>query len=100
MLGFDAAGTVEAVGSEVTTLEIGDEVWYAGEVTARAPTPNFRPSMSGSSATVPAAELREAAALPLTTITAWESLFDRFRLTRESTGTLLIMGAPAAWARS
>jgi zinc-binding alcohol dehydrogenase family protein len=35
----------------------------------------------------------DAAALPLTTITAWESLFDRFRLTRESTGDLLVLGA-------
>ena len=33
VLGFDAAGIVEAVGPEVTTLEVGDEVWYAGDVT-------------------------------------------------------------------
>jgi zinc-binding alcohol dehydrogenase family protein len=35
----------------------------------------------------------QAAALPLTTITAWESLFDRFGLTAESTGDLLVLGA-------
>ena len=94
VLGFDAAGIVEAVGSEVTTLEVGDEVWYAGAVD--------RP---GANAELHAVDERivsyrpgslsfaEAAALPLTAITAWETLFERFALTRESTGTLLIMGA-------
>ncbi|KGI66638.1 zinc-binding alcohol dehydrogenase family protein [Mycolicibacterium rufum] len=94
VLGYDAAGVVEAVGPEVTTLSVGDEVWYAGDIT--------RP---GSNAELQAIDERivsrkpsslsfaEAAALPLTTITAWESLFDRFRLTQESTGDLLVLGA-------
>ena len=94
VLGYDAAGVVEAVGPEVTTLSVGDEVWYAGDIT--------RP---GSNAELQAVDERivsrkpsslsfaEAAALPLTTITAWESLFDRFRLTQESTGDLLVLGA-------
>src|SRR5882757_10140548 len=38
-------------------------------------------------------DFAEAAALPLTMITAWEALFDRFRLGKDSTGTLLVMGA-------
>lgn len=94
ILGYDAAGVVEAIGPEVTTLNVGDEVWYAGDVT--------RP---GSNADLQAVDERivsrkpeslsfaDAAALPLTTITAWQSLFDRFRLTRESTGDLLVLGA-------
>ncbi|PWW51932.1 hypothetical protein DFQ13_11927 [Actinokineospora spheciospongiae] len=41
----------------------------------------------------------EAAALPLTTITAWETLFERMGLTADSTGTLLVVGARAASAR-
>jgi NADPH2:quinone reductase len=94
VLGFDAAGIVEAAGTEVTTLEPGDEVWYSGAV-----------DRQGANAELQAVDERlvsyrpgslsyaEAAALPLTAITAWETLFDRFRLTRESTGTLLIMGA-------
>ena len=94
LLGFDAAGVVEAVGPEVTTHTVGDEVWYAGDIT--------RP---GSNAELQAVDERivgrkpsslsfgDAAALPLTTITAWETLFERFRLSSESTGDLLVLGA-------
>jgi NADPH2:quinone reductase len=92
ILGFDAAGVVEAVGSDVTTLAVGDEVWYAGDVT--------RP---GANADLHAVDERlvgrkpnsltfaEAAAMPLTTITAWETLFERFGLTQDSKGTLVVL---------
>jgi NADPH2:quinone reductase len=94
VLGYDAAGVVEAVGSSVSTLGVGDEVFYAGDV-----------SRPGSNADLQAVDERivaerpgtlsfaDAAALPLTSLTASEALFDRLRLTRESTGTLLILGA-------
>ncbi len=94
VLGYDAAGVVEAVGPAVTSLGVGDEVFYAGDV-----------SRAGSNAELQVVDERivaerpgtvsfaDAAALPLTSITAWESLFDRLRLTAESTGTLLILGA-------
>jgi NADPH:quinone reductase len=94
ILGHDAAGIVEAVGPEVTTLSVGDEVWYAGDVTRPGTNAEFhavderivsrKPSMLSFS---------DAAALPLTTITAWETLFERFRLNLDSTGTLLVLGA-------
>lgn len=92
ILGFDAAGVVEAVGPDVTTLAVGDEVWYAGDVT--------RP---GANADLHAVDERlvgrkpnsltfaEAAAMPLTTITAWETLFERFGLTQDSKGTLVVL---------
>ena len=94
ILGFDAAGVVEAVGAEVSTLSVGDEVWYAGDDT--------RP---GSNAELEAVDERivarkpgsltfaEAAALPLTATTAWETLVERFCLTSGSRGTLLVIGA-------
>lgn len=94
-LGWDASGVVEAVGPAVSRFSVGDEVWYAGDIT--------RP---GTNAELHAVDERivghkpttldhsAAAALPLTAITAWESLFDRFRLTADSTGTLLVVGAP------
>lgn len=94
ILGFDAAGTVTAVGEEVSTLAVGDEVWYAGDI-----------SRQGSNAEYQAVDERivsrrpktlsagESAALPLTAITAAEALFERFGLTRQSTGDLLVMGA-------
>ncbi|RJK94805.1 zinc-binding alcohol dehydrogenase family protein [Vallicoccus soli] len=94
VLGWDAAGTVRAVGPEVEGFAVGDEVWYAGDLTR-----------AGSNAELQAVDERivaprptslspaEAAALPLTTLTAWESLFDRFRLGLGSTGDLLVLGA-------
>ena len=84
ILGFDAAGTVAAVGAEVTLFQPGDQVFYAGAID--------RP---GSNATHQLVDERivgpkprslgfaEAAALPLTAITAWELLFDRLGIPRE-----------------
>jgi NADPH2:quinone reductase len=94
-LGWDASGVVEAVGDDVDRFKAGDEVWYAGAID--------RP---GSNAELHVVDSRivshkphklahtEAAALPLTSITAWETLFDRFGMTESSTGTLLVVGAP------
>ena len=85
---------MEAVGQEVTTLSVGDEVWYAGDVTRPCTNAEFhavderivsrKPSMLSFS---------DAAALQLTTITAWEALVERVRLNPGSTGTLLVLGA-------
>lgn len=97
ILGFDAAGVVEAVGSAVTLFRVGDEVWYAGTIT--------RP---GTNAELHAVDERivghkpksldfaRAAALPLTSLTAWELLFDRLRVPadHEDRGeSLLVVGA-------
>jgi len=94
VLGWDAAGVVVAVGSEVSFFHVGDDVYYAGSI-----------GRSGSNADLHLVDERivghkpatltfaEAAALPLTTITAWETLFDRLALTADSEGTLLVMGA-------
>lgn len=92
IFGFDAAGTVVAVGDAVTSHAVGDEVYYAGDV-----------SRSGSNADYQAVDERivgrkprtltfaEAAAMPLTTITAWEALFDKLGATAETEGTLLVL---------
>jgi len=94
ILGFDAAGVVDAVGSEVSTLSVGDEVWYAGDITRPGSYAEFQAVDERIVSRKPSSlSFAEAAALPLTTITAWESLFDRFGLTGESTGDLLVMGA-------
>ncbi|WP_305789494.1 zinc-binding alcohol dehydrogenase family protein [Symbioplanes lichenis] len=93
ILGYDAAGVVEQVGSAVTLFRPGDEVWYAGSI-AR-PGTNAELHLVDERIVGPkpvTLDFAEAAALPLTAITAWESLFDRLRLTAESTGTLLVMG--------
>ena len=95
ILGFDAAGVVRGVGSDVTGFDVGDEVFYAGEFTR-----------AGSNAELQSVDERlvggkpkslgfaDAAALPLTSITAWEILFDSFGL-REGDGSgeaLLVIG--------
>nr|WP_062333795.1 zinc-binding alcohol dehydrogenase family protein [Herbidospora sakaeratensis] len=95
ILGFDAAGTVVRTGPEVTGFQAGDEVYYAGDVT--------RP---GANADLHAVDARivghrprtlsvaQSAAVPLTTITAWESLFTHLGAHSGTTGTLLVVGAP------
>ncbi|SEH84639.1 zinc-binding alcohol dehydrogenase family protein [Mycolicibacterium rutilum] len=94
ILGFDAAGVVEAVGDAVSTLAVGDEVWYAGDISRQGTNAQFHAVDERIAARKPASlSYAEAAALPLTTITAWEALFERFGLTAESTGDLLVLGA-------
>jgi zinc-binding alcohol dehydrogenase family protein len=94
ILGYDAAGVVEAVGPQVNTLSVGDEVWYAGDITRPGSNAELQAVDERIVARKPASlSFTDAAALPLTTITAWESLFDRFALTKESTGDLLVLGA-------
>lgn len=94
ILGFDAAGVVHAVGSDATTFSVGDQVWYAGDVTRQGSNGEFHAVDERIVARKPASlSFAEAAALPLTTITAWETLFERFRMTADTTGDLLVVGA-------
>jgi len=93
VLGWDASGTVVAVGEQVTLFEPGDDVYYAGTLdrpgTYAAQHLVDERIVGHKPTTLTHAE---AAALPLTTITAWEALFDKLRLRKESTGTLLVLG--------
>jgi zinc-binding alcohol dehydrogenase family protein len=78
ILGYDAAGVVEAVGSEVTLFKPGDEVFYAGSIQRPGTNAEFHlvdERIVGHKPKTLA--FAEAAALPLTAITAWELLFDR-----------------------
>ncbi|MEU7632602.1 zinc-binding alcohol dehydrogenase family protein [Nocardia sp. NPDC049220] len=93
ILGYDAAGIIEAIGSEVSTRSVGDEVWYSGDITRPGTNAQFHTVDERLVARKPESlSFADAAALPLTMITAWESLFERFELTKASTGDLLIMG--------
>lgn len=94
VLGFDAAGVVVATGSETTRFSTGDEVYYAGDITRPGTNAQFHAVDERIVGGKPASlSFAEAAAMPLTTITAWESLFDHFRATKETTGTLVVVGA-------
>ena len=78
ILGFDAAGTVLAIGPEVTAFEVGDEVYYAGDVSRPGCNAQLQLVDERLVGRKPATlDFAEAAALPLTTLTAWELLFQR-----------------------
>ena len=97
IIGWDAVGVVEQVGDKVTRFCIGDEVYYAGDLTR-----------SGSNAEYQLVDERivgvkpksinddEAAAIPLTGLTAWESIFDRIKIdpkTDRGKTVLILAGA-------
>lgn len=78
ILGFDAAGVVDAIGSEVTLFRPGDEVFYAGSILRQGTNSEFHLVDERIVGRKPKSlPFAEAAALPLTSITAWELLFDR-----------------------
>lgn len=100
ILGWDAVGEVIAVGEQVAAYRPGDKVWYAGDITRPGANAEYhlvderivgkRPGTLSDA---------EAAAIPLTAITAWELLFDRLGFDEVSGGQnkpgprLLIVGA-------
>lgn len=94
ILGWDASGVVEKVGSDVQNFLIGDEVFYAGELNRPGSYAEYQLIDSRLIAKKPATiSFAEAAALPLTSVTAWEALFERgFKFTKE-TKVLIIGGA-------
>lgn len=95
ILGWDAAGVVKAVGSAVTSFKPGDEVYYAGDVGRPGCYAELQCVDERIVGRKPASlSFAEAAALPLTTITAWECLFDRMKIPRNPSGpgSLLIIG--------
>ncbi|WIW43778.1 zinc-binding alcohol dehydrogenase family protein [Bradyrhizobium sp. 62B] len=78
ILGYDAAGVVDAVGPEVTLFKPGDEVFYAGSILRQGTNSEFHLVDERIVGNKPKSlSFAQAAALPLTSITAWELLFDR-----------------------
>lgn len=96
ILGFDAAGVVEAVGPEVSLFKAGDEVFYAGSILRQGTNSEFHLVDERIVGRKPKSlSFAQAAALPLTSITAWELLFDRLGAVpgkRLDPRTLLITG--------
>ncbi|MCI0756534.1 zinc-binding alcohol dehydrogenase family protein [Teichococcus vastitatis] len=96
VLGWDAAGTVAAVGPEVTGFAVGDPVFYAGSLIRPGTNSEFHLVDERIVGRAPASLApAEAAALPLTAITAWEALFHRLDIHRPVPGAaeaILIIG--------
>src|SRR4051794_5340427 len=95
ILGYDATGIVAAVGPDVTLFKAGDEVWYAGSIIRPGTNSEFHLVDERIVGRKPKSlDFAAAAALPLTSITAWEVLFDRFGVARNGGAekSLLIIG--------
>ncbi len=96
VLGFDAAGIVKAVGPEVTLFQPGDEVFYAGSFVREGTNSELHLVDERIVAAKPRTlDWAQSAALPLTAITAWETLFDRLDIRRPVAGAanaILIIG--------
>lgn len=87
VLGYDAAGTVRALGPDVTLFQPGDEVFYAGSITRPGSNAELHLVDERIVGKKPASlDWAEAAALPLTTLTAWEAFFDRLDVNKPVSG--------------
>lgn len=101
VIGWDAAGEVVAVGGAVTTFKPGDVVYYAGDLTRQGSNAEYQLVDERIVGSKPKSlSFAEAAALPLTTITAWELLFEHLAVRQQSADSaaqsdevILVVGA-------
>ncbi|MCQ9371597.1 zinc-binding dehydrogenase [Corynebacterium sp. 35RC1] len=94
VLGWDAVGVVREFGSQVVGFKEGQEVFYAGQVDRPGSNQRFHAVDARIVAPKPhSLSVEQAAAMPLTSLTAWESLFSKLKLQPNSTGTLVVVGA-------
>ncbi|MGK5037599.1 zinc-binding alcohol dehydrogenase family protein [Janthinobacterium sp. LB3P118] len=95
-LGWDAAGIVHAVGSEVTLFAPGQAVYYAGSFDRAGANAEYHLVDERIAARMPATlDYAQAASVPLAALTAWQLLFERFVITpgdRQPRGSLLVLG--------
>lgn len=96
VLGWDAVGTVEAIGEAVEGLAVGDRVYYAGAINRPGSNAELQLVDHRIAARAPQSlSDADAAGLPLTAITAWELLFDRLGVPEGGGAgqSLLVIGA-------
>ncbi|WP_348945487.1 zinc-binding alcohol dehydrogenase family protein [Chitinibacter sp. FCG-7] len=100
VLGWDATGVVTAVGPQASLFQVGDRVWYAGDISRQGSNAQYQTVDERIVGRMPSSlDFAAAAALPLTAITAWEMLFDRLQIAHSSSSStpseqqLLIIGA-------
>lgn len=95
IIGWDAVGIVQAVGEKVTLFEVGDPVYYAGDLTKQGSNAEYQVIDERIVGNKPTSLTNaEAAVIPLTGLTAWEILFDRIRINPEKDKgkSILIIG--------
>ncbi len=95
VIGWDATGVVKEVGDDVSLFKVGDEVWYAGDFTRQGSYAQYQVVDERIVGKKPSSlSYSEAAALPLTTLTAYEMLFDRLQVAKEDASkSILVIGA-------
>lgn len=95
VIGWDATGIVKEVGEDVSLFKVGDKVWYAGDFTRQGSNAEYQLVDERIVGNKPSnLSYAEAAALPLTTLTAWELLFDRLQVSKDDDSkSILIIGA-------
>jgi len=95
IIGYDAAGIVEEVGEKVSLFKVGDKVFYAGDITRPGSNAEYQIVDERIVGRKPKSLCsKEAAVMPLTSLTAWEILFDRIRIKpkKDKGKTILIIG--------
>ncbi|MCM0666834.1 zinc-binding alcohol dehydrogenase family protein [Flavobacterium tyrosinilyticum] len=95
IIGWDAVGIVQAVGQDVTLFEVGDSVYYAGDINKQGSNAEYQIIDERIVGRKPKAlSIEEAAVIPLTALTAWEILFDRIRISadKDKGKSILIIG--------
>ncbi len=97
IIGWDAVGTVEAVGDKTSRFKVGDEVYYAGDLTRSGSNAEYQLVDERIVGHKPKSlSVAESAAIPLTGLTGWESLFDRIKInpvTDKGKTVLILAGA-------
>ena len=94
IIGWDAVGVVEMVGDNVSLFKKGDKVWYAGDITRSGSNQDYQLVDERIVGFAPTISNEDSAALPLTSLTAYELFFDRMRLSKErdENKSILIVG--------
>ncbi|MNK76089.1 Zinc-type alcohol dehydrogenase-like protein [compost metagenome] len=95
IIGWDAVGIVQAVGQDVTLFEVGDLVYYAGDITKQGSNAEYQIIDERIVGRKPKSlSMEESAVIPLTALTAWEILFDRIRISadKDKGKSILIIG--------
>ncbi len=97
VIGWDAVGTVKAIGNKVSLFKVGDRVFYAGDLMRQGSNAQLQLVDERIVGLAPTSlSNSEAAALPLTSITAWELLFDRLQIDKSKNNkpaSVLVIGA-------
>lgn len=92
IIGWDAVGIVQAVGQDVTLFEVGDPVYYAGDITKQGSNAEYQIIDERIVGRKPKSlSIEESAVIPLTALTAWEILFDRIRINADKDKGKLIL---------